>query len=252
MTAISAQSASETPSSAERTVLLPGSPATYANRARLRELGLRWDPERHQWHGTIPADQVRVLRAQLGLVVRCFGVLEPPRGPAPPEPPTPHRPTLSQFAPEAPAQSPRLPRDGSRTRFESRVLFLDEGDDEGWDDREFSLLEVTSGLPDDSREADERRADAHLRDLRGRVKAARAALATVPGAVEVLAHDWVKEAQFYARFGVTQEQFRYGIPAAGVAMGEDRVGALASRTDWMAEDWVRECSILPGSERYDG
>ena len=39
--------------------------------------------------------------------------------------------------------------------------------------RQFSLLEITSGLPDDSREADERAAEPRLRDLRGRVKAAR-------------------------------------------------------------------------------
>ncbi len=52
MTAISAQSASDTNPFPERTVLLPGSPATYQNRATLRELGLRWDPENHRWHGT--------------------------------------------------------------------------------------------------------------------------------------------------------------------------------------------------------
>jgi len=69
MTAISAQSASQTPSTAStsRTVLLPGSPATYANRAFLKGLGLRWDPEGHRWHGTTSAESVRALREQLGL-----------------------------------------------------------------------------------------------------------------------------------------------------------------------------------------
>src|SRR5208283_323314 len=43
----------------------------------------------------------------------------------------------------------------------------------------------TSGLTDDSREADERAADRTLRDLRGRVKAARAAVSTTPGTWEI-------------------------------------------------------------------
>ena len=98
MTATSAQSASETPSTANslrdlvaslRTVVVPASPATYANRAALRAIGLRWDPAGHRWHGTTTADRVRELRERLGLEVRCFGMLEPPRGPSPPRPPAP-------------------------------------------------------------------------------------------------------------------------------------------------------------------
>jgi len=58
MSAMSAPRASETPSIAERAVLLPGSPATYANRAFLKGLGLRWDPEGHRWHGTASAENV--------------------------------------------------------------------------------------------------------------------------------------------------------------------------------------------------
>jgi len=109
---------------ANRTVLLPGSPATYANRAHLRALGLRWDPERHQWHGTTTADHVRVLREQLGLEVRCFGMLQPPRGPSPP------RPTLPspEFAPVVPSvrdPTPR-PRDGSRTHAEARSVYRED------------------------------------------------------------------------------------------------------------------------------
>lgn len=81
--------------------------------------------------------------------------------------------------------------------------------------RQFSLLEITSGLADDSREEDERAAERRLRDLRGRVKAARAAIATTPGAEEVLGRDWVKAARFYARFGLTETQFRNGVPEEG-------------------------------------
>ncbi len=103
--------------------------------------------------------------------------------------------------------SPRF-GDYSRTRFESRVAF--GGPDEGEDaeeiatpTRQFSLLELTSGLPDDSREADEKQKERRLRDLRGRVKAARAVVSRTPELAEILANDWQKVAAFYARFEVT-------------------------------------------------
>ena len=47
-------------------MLLPGSPATYANRAFLNGLGFRWDPEGRRWHGTVNAENARSLREQLG------------------------------------------------------------------------------------------------------------------------------------------------------------------------------------------
>jgi hypothetical protein len=76
--------------------------------------------------------------------------------------------------------------DYSRTRFESRVAFggADEEDDAeeiAAPTRRFSLLEITSGLPDDSREEDEREAERRLREVRARVKAARAVVATTSG-----------------------------------------------------------------------
>ena len=55
--------------------------------------------------------------------------------------------------------------------------------------RRFSLLEVTSGLPDDSREEDEREEARRLRDLRDRVRAARAMVATAPGLAGLLKRD---------------------------------------------------------------
>jgi len=162
-----------------RTVLLPGSPATYANRAALREMDLRWDPERHQWHGTTTADRVKVLREQLGLEVRCFGMLDPPpRGPSPPRPTAPSvGPTNTVVSVRDPA--PRA-HDSSRTHAEARILYRVPEED-GARSR-FSELDITSGLPDDSREADERVAERRLRELRGRVKAARAAISATPGA----------------------------------------------------------------------
>ena len=131
MTAMSAQRALATadaanrfPDLADRTVLLPGSPATYANRAYLRALGLRWDPERHQWHGTTTAERVRVLREQLGLEVRCFGALEPPHGPSPPRPALPNL-TAAHTVPSVRDPAPH-PHDGSRTHAEARTVYREE------------------------------------------------------------------------------------------------------------------------------
>ena len=127
-----------------------------------------------------------------------------------PQPPRPAGPETRRFP------RPRF-GDYSRTRFESRVAF--GGPDEDAVDefiatptRQFSLLEITSGLPDDSLEADEQAAASHLRELRGRVKAARAAISATPGAEEVLQQDWMRAARFYAGFGITEKQFRRGIP----------------------------------------
>jgi hypothetical protein len=224
MTAMSAQSASETPSTATqfirdlvaslRTVQLPGSPATYANRATLREMGLRWDPAGYRWHGTTTAAAVKTLREQLHLEVRVFGVLDggAPRGPAAPKPVPPRPAPLPTTIPSGPRDPPR---DYSRSRFESRLAFPGADDGEGTEElwtptRRFTLLEITSGLPDDSREADEREEARRLRDLRGRVKAARAVVSRMPGLDETLANDWQKAARFYAGFGITEVQFRRG------------------------------------------
>jgi hypothetical protein len=214
MTAMSAQRALDSadaanpfPDFADRTVLLPGSPATYANRAYLRALGLRWDPERHQWHGTTTAERVRVLREQLGLEVRCFGTLEP-RGPSPPRPEAPTRLTQVRFLPAVRDPAPR-PYDGSRTHAEARTVYRE---DESATSR-FSEREITSGLPEDSREADERAEVRWLRELRARVKAARALVSTTPGMAEAMAHDWRKAARLYARSGITEAMFRHGVAA---------------------------------------
>ncbi|MGP8016164.1 MAG: hypothetical protein ACLPQ4_00735 [Thermoplasmata archaeon] len=127
---------------------------------------------------------------------------------ASPQPARPHGPTARSYP------RPRF-GDYSRTRFESRVAFGGPDEDEDTEEvatptRRFSLLEITSGLPDDSREADERQAERQLRDLRGRVKAARAMVATTPGVAEMLRRDWQKAARFYARFGITEPQLRHG------------------------------------------
>jgi len=66
--------------------------------------------------------------------------------------------------------------------------------------------------PQTSRAADERAAARNLCELRARVKAARAVVGTTPGMAEELARDWRKAAWFYARFGITEGQFRRGVP----------------------------------------
>jgi len=120
-------------------------------------------------------------------------------------------PTIRRFP------TPRF-GDCSRTRFESRVAFggPDESDEVGEvvaPTRRFSVLETTSGLPDDSRDADERQAQRRLRDLRRRVKVARAVVSTTPGLAETIAADWQKAARFYARFEITEVQFLRGANA---------------------------------------
>ena len=196
-----------------RTVQVPGTPATYANRAYLRDLGLRWDPANRRWHGTTTTDRVRELRERLGLEVRVFGDLAaPPKGPAAPKLAIPRPVVVTTAVPDC--DGTRRVHDGSRTRAEARIAIpsLEEPEEIPTSTRRFSLLETTSGLPDDSREADEREAERRLRDLRGRVKRARAVVENTPGLAESLAEDWRKAARFYAKFGVTEERFRNGVP----------------------------------------
>jgi hypothetical protein len=167
-------------------------------------MDLRWDPPTHAWHGSLSQAKIEHLRRSCGIAVRPVVTLEsfpepsaavpkePPRGPSPPVPTTPPR---------------RVVRDYSRTRAESRIAFRDADapETDGVEGSRFSLLEITSGLPDDSREADERAAERALRDLRGRVKAARAVVSMTPVLAETLQRDWQRAARFYARFGITEE-----------------------------------------------
>jgi hypothetical protein len=171
MTAMSAQRASvdsANPFPTTAPVRIPGSDRTYEVRDVLRGMGLRWDPVSHAWHGTLPLDQGSRLAREYGLkpqVVPMIEAFAPPEarapripGPRPPtRPPTPPRPHVGDY---------------SRTRLESRVAV--GGPDEDAEEIatatwRFSLLEITSALPDDSREADDRAAARRLRGAGARV-----------------------------------------------------------------------------------
>jgi hypothetical protein len=195
-----------------RTVVVPRSPATYANRAALRAIGLRWDPAGHRWHGMTSVERVRELREGLGLEVRVFGELDvAPKGPTAPKPAPPSRPGPIAVPTRDPG---RRTHDGSRTRVEARVAFpsLEEEDEIPTPTRRFSVREITCEMSDDSREEDERQEERRIRELRARVKRARAVVATTPGLAEILAGDWRKAAGFYARCGISETHIRYGVP----------------------------------------
>ena len=171
---------------------------------------------------------MRTLREQLGLEVRCFGHLDlegAPRGPAPPKPVRPRLAPLPTTIGAIGREHVPRPHDGSRTHAEARTAYrAEEGSDIG--SSRFSESDITSGLPDDSREADEKAAEGHLRDIRARVKQARAMVATTSGLAETLAADCEKAARFYARFGITAGQFHRGVPSLEATPSE--AGSLLS------------------------
>ena len=114
---------------------------------------------------------------------------------------------------------------------EARVAFptLKEADEIPTPTRRFTLLEVTSGLPDDSREEDERQVERQLPDLRGQVKRARAVVAMTRGFAEKVAGDWRMARVFYARYGITESLFRHGVSVVEAA-GESTTVAIRQRT----------------------
>ena len=122
------------------------------------------------------------------------------------------------------------PHDGSPTRVEAKDAFpsLEEEEEILTPTRRFALADVTSGLPNDSREEDERQVERRLRDLHGRAKRARAVVASMPGLEGVLASDWRKASRFYERFGVTEGLLRHGAPKSEMdGEGSDMGDGLA-------------------------
>jgi hypothetical protein len=141
--------------------------------------------------------------------------------------------------------------DYSRARLESRVAFggpdeREEAEDEliATPTRQFSLLEVTSGLPDDSREADEHATERRLKELRERVEVARTIVATTPGLEAALRRDWRKAALFYGRFGITESSFRLGLLDHSVTEVNSPVEESGLPVDAGAELHARRCATL--------
>ena len=158
---------------------------------------------------------MKELRERLGLEVRVFGDLEaPPKGPTAPKPAIPRPAGVPTAVPDR--DETRRQRDGSRTCFESRVAIpsVEEPEEFSTPTRRFTALDITSGLPDDSREEEERQEERRLRDLRGRIKAAWAVVAQAPGLADILAKDWRKATKFYTRFGITERMFVHGVMVA--------------------------------------
>lgn len=79
--------------------------------------------------------------------------------------------------------------------------------------RTFTITEVTSSHPDDTRRPHERAEARRLREVRARVKAARAAVSSAPGLSDAVAGDWQRVARFYVRFRVSEQGFRFRVPA---------------------------------------
>ncbi len=148
---------------------------------------------------------------------------------------------------------------------------------QGRESARFSLLDVTSGLPDDSREDDQRVRAQVERERLGRVRAARAVIQAHPGLEAVLARDQTKLVRFCAVHHVTPDELCPHAETNGApirAPGTPRDGmcsychgwhawarpvdvadveeVMATPSDWMSEVRAREAAALPGSDYDDG
>lgn len=81
--------------------------------------------------------------------------------------------------------------------------------------RRLTVREITSGPPDDSQEENERPKDRRVRDLRGRVKRARAVVARAPGLAEILVIDWQEAGRFCVMREISESPFRHGVSYCG-------------------------------------
>ncbi len=223
-------------------------PASYAHRAELKALHLLWDPAAREWFGAVLAADIGALE-QLGLTI------EVRKRQAPRE----------HVAPAGKRDHAKASAEASAGRAEGRVS------------QHFSLLDITAGLPDDSREDDERVRAQGERERQGRVRAARAVIQAHPGLESVLARDQTKLTLFCAVHHVTPDELcPHAEDNAGVirAPGTPRDGmcaychgwhtwarpvdvadveeVLAATADWLSEVRAREVAVLPGSEWDDG
>ncbi len=85
------------------------------------------------------------------------------------------------------------------------------------------------------------------RDLRGRVKRARAVIASTPGLADVLASDPRRAAMFYPRFGVTEEWVRNGVPKVAAPDSDIADSFLFAEPDPRQGETDASRSTLSGS-----
>ena len=260
------------------TVVLEGSPQTYDVRNVLRALGLRWDRAAHHWHGSLRVPERARLEAEFHLPIQLVEVL-PPVSSATPTVEDPQGPVGAIRWAHANCAEKR-PWNGSRTGQMAIMgpkggsLGIEEED--GVDGRRFSILEVTSGLPDDSRDSDEHFRALIQRQRQGRVAAAQAVLGAHPEARELVMRDQTKQRLFCARFGITPQDLcphaetdderivHPGSPRDGMCGWchgrhgwqpihvDDVQEVLASPYDRLSEVRAREAACLSGSEWGDG
>ena len=220
-------------------------PVSYDHRSELKALHLRWDPNAREWTGVVLGSDIGTLEG-LGLGVEVRQRRQP-REPA----------------------SPTRKRDHAKASVE---VYGARGV-QGRESARFSLLDVTAGLPDDSREDDLRVRVQIERERQGRVRAARAVIQAHPGLETVLARDQTKLVRFCAVHHVTPDELcpHAGDNAGAIrAPGTPRDGmcgychgwhawarpvnvadveeVLATPADWMAEVRAREAASLPGND----
>ncbi len=242
-------------------------PASYDHRSELKALHLRWDPTAREWSGVVLGSDIPSLE-NLGLMVSVrSGSVAPPSLPKGPS--APGREPVPREA--RGGSAPRRPHDHARTSVEA---YLPKGERESLGRlSRFTLLDITSGLADDSREDDERVRAKAEREREGRVRAARAVIQAHPGLETVLARDQTKLTLFCAVHHVTPDELCPHAETNGApirAPGTPRDGmcsychgwhawarpvdvadveeVLASPADWLSEVRAREVAVLPGSD----
>lgn len=131
------------------------------------------------------------------------------------------------------------------------------------DSRSFTLLETTSGLPEDSRDEDQRVRARVEAERRGRVAAARKALHAHPEARDLVMKDQTRQRMFCARFSIRPVEIcpHQDDPSPvgsrcwwcrGVHNGfrhirvDDETEVHRSPCDWLAEVRARDAAVLPG------
>ncbi len=224
-------------------------PASYDHRSELKALHLRWDPAAREWSGIVLGEDIATLEG-LGLAVEVRQRRQPrePKGSAP--------------APKRDHAKASVEAYGARSV-------------QGRESVRFSLLDVTAGLPDDSREDDQRVRAQAQRERQGRVRVARAVIQAHPGLETVLARDQTKLTLFCAVHHVTPDELcphAEGNTAPIRAAGTPRDGmcsychgwhawarpvdvadveeVLSTPADWMSEVRAREAAALPGSDEW--